>query len=233
MKRAVLDPPGGDIVQGDVPKMQRMESERRRVAIYGGSFNPITNAHLNAASECIHSSLVDEVWITPCGPRPDKPSLKTSTLERLVMCHLAVDTTYGSRFGIKVCDEETRYAQALPAYILMKVLGWRTLRALQLYCGSLGYRYRYRSTHQSLTTLELAAARTARNNAPRARPRRGSRHQPHTPQMADERYVQPPRNRATTTHQPERRVLNTHEPSDDAVHHSCSHKPTHPSRQAC
>jgi len=122
MKRAVLDPPGGDAVQGDVPKMQRMESERRRVAIYGGSFNPITNAHLNAASECIHSSLVDEVWITPCGPRPDKPSLKTSTLERLVMCHLAVDTTYGSRFGIKVCDEETRYAQALPAYILMKVL---------------------------------------------------------------------------------------------------------------
>ena len=47
----------------------------------------------------MHSKLVDEVWITPCGPRPDKRSLKTSMNHRLVMCHLAVDTTFGSRFG--------------------------------------------------------------------------------------------------------------------------------------
>ena len=39
---------------------------------YGGSFNPITNAHLNCAAEIIHSKLADEVWIVPCGARPDK-----------------------------------------------------------------------------------------------------------------------------------------------------------------
>ena len=113
---------------------------RKRVCVYGGSFNPITTAHLNVAAESscarlrilrseawqasvcsasasasasaiqrnilptytcavMHSKLVDEVWITPCGPRPDKPSLKTSMIHRLVMCHLAVDTTFGSRFG--------------------------------------------------------------------------------------------------------------------------------------
>lgn len=51
--------------------------------MYGGAFNPITNAHLNVAAEIIHSELADEVWIVPSGPRPDKPALKTS----YVACH--------------------------------------------------------------------------------------------------------------------------------------------------
>ena len=65
------------------------EGRKMRVAILGGSFNPITNAHLNVACEIVHSKLADEVWIVPCGPRSDKPSLITSTLDRLIMCHLA------------------------------------------------------------------------------------------------------------------------------------------------
>ena len=62
-----------------------IEKEKLRVAVYGGSFDPITNAHLTCISEIIHSGSVDEVWIVPCGPRPDKPSLRTSALERLIM----------------------------------------------------------------------------------------------------------------------------------------------------
>ena len=95
---------------------------RKRVAVFGGSFNPITNAHLNCAAEIIHSKLADEVWITPCGARPDKPSLKTSGLHRLIMCHLAVDTTFGSRFGVKVCDEEIHQPRNVPSLILMRRL---------------------------------------------------------------------------------------------------------------
>ena len=95
---------------------------RKRVAVFGGSFNPITNAHLNCAAEIIHSKLADEVWITPCGIRPDKPSLKTSALDRLIMAHLAVDTTFGSRFGVKVCDEEIHQPRNIPSLILMRQL---------------------------------------------------------------------------------------------------------------
>lgn len=95
---------------------------RKRIAIYGGSFNPITNAHLNVASEILHSKLVDEVWITPCGKRPDKPALRTSMVHRLVMCHLAVDTMFGSRFGVKVCDEEADKPCAMPSIVLMRTL---------------------------------------------------------------------------------------------------------------
>ena len=95
---------------------------RKRVAVFGGSFNPITNAHLNCAAEIIHSKLADEVWITPCGARPDKPSLKTPALHRLIMCHLAVDTTFGSRFGVKVCDEEMHEPRNVPTVVLMRRL---------------------------------------------------------------------------------------------------------------
>lgn len=101
---------------------EELQSARKRIAVFGGSFNPITNAHLNCAAEIIHSKLADEVWITPCGRRPDKPSLKTSGLHRLIMCHLAVDTTFGSRFGVKVCDEEMQEPRNIPTVILMRRL---------------------------------------------------------------------------------------------------------------
>jgi hypothetical protein len=65
------------------------------------------------------------VWITPCGTRPDKPSLRTPSLHRLIMCHLAVDTTFGSRFGVKVCDEEMQAPRNIPTIVLMRRLKTR------------------------------------------------------------------------------------------------------------
>jgi nicotinic acid mononucleotide adenylyltransferase len=38
------------------------------------------------------------------------------------MCHLAVDTTYGTRFPIKVCDAEVFEEQALNSFVLMEKL---------------------------------------------------------------------------------------------------------------
>ena len=45
-----------------------------------------------------------------------------SNQHRLVMCHLAVDTTFGSRFGVKVCDEEADKPRAMPSIVLMRTL---------------------------------------------------------------------------------------------------------------
>ena len=57
---------------------------------------------LNSTAEIMHTGMVDEVWVVPCGARPDKPSLKTSVMDRMVMCHLAVNTTFGPGFKVKV-----------------------------------------------------------------------------------------------------------------------------------
>lgn len=93
-----------------------------RVAILGGSFDPITTGHLKVACEIVHTRKADEVWIVPCGVRPDKPSLRTPYMHRLLMCHLAVNTTFGSTFPIRVCDYEMAEPEALSTYHLMKRL---------------------------------------------------------------------------------------------------------------
>ena len=93
-----------------------------RIAVLGGSFDPITCGHLKCACEIVHARKAQEVWIVPCGTRPDKPSLKTPYMHRLIMCHLAVNTTFGSSFPIRVCDIEMPEKQALSTYHLMKRL---------------------------------------------------------------------------------------------------------------
>lgn len=97
-------------------------SQGKRVAVLGGSFDPITTGHLKVACEIIHARKADEVWIVPCGVRPDKPSLKTPYMHRLLMCHLAVNTTFGSSFPIRVCDIEGAEKSALATYHLMQRL---------------------------------------------------------------------------------------------------------------
>ncbi len=83
----------------------------KRVALFGGSFSPFTNGHGDAAAELLNCERVDEVafgacivrmcvcetgsrlgsrgftqvWVVPCGSRPDKPSLRVSAAHRCVL----------------------------------------------------------------------------------------------------------------------------------------------------
>ena len=90
-----------------------------KIAVLGGSFDPITNAHIHIACEIINFEHADEVWMIPCGLRQDKPSLVTSTLHRFTMCNLAIDTRLPSKFPIKVSDIEIGREQALSTYDLL------------------------------------------------------------------------------------------------------------------
>ena len=94
---------------------------KKRVAVYGGSFNPITDGHLQMAANVIHTGAADEVWIVPCGPRPDKPSMTTSARDRLTLCHCAVETCFSSSFPIKVDDEEIERPRALTTPRLLDI----------------------------------------------------------------------------------------------------------------
>eukprot|EP00933_Yihiella_yeosuensis_P056298 TRINITY_DN55407_c0_g1_i1.p1 TRINITY_DN55407_c0_g1~~TRINITY_DN55407_c0_g1_i1.p1 ORF type:complete len:347 (-),score=44.65 TRINITY_DN55407_c0_g1_i1:375-1280(-) len=91
----------------------------RRIAIYGGAFDPITNSHLTCASEIVHSGCADECWLVPCGPRPDKPKLKTSSMDRYAMCQVAVNTTFSPNFPVRVSDVDTNRDQAAYTYDLL------------------------------------------------------------------------------------------------------------------
>ena len=86
---------------------------RKRIAVLGGSFNPPTDGHLLMAANIIHTRSADEVWLVPCGPRPDKPSMTTCARDRLLLTNLAVETTFPPSFPIKVDDEEIEREKAL------------------------------------------------------------------------------------------------------------------------
>ena len=65
------------------------------------------------AAEVVHAKLADAVWVVPCGPRPDKPSLKTHVYDRFIMCHNAVTTSFSADFPLQVDGIEINKAQAL------------------------------------------------------------------------------------------------------------------------
>ena len=85
--------------------VRRQRSSKLRVALFGGSFDPVTSSHLKMAAEVIHAGAADEVWLVPCGARVDKPELLPAK-DRYTMCQIAVTNTFSSNFPIHVCDEE-------------------------------------------------------------------------------------------------------------------------------
>lgn len=117
----------------------RFPSERtRHVALLGGSFSPITDAHLLVACNVLRAlqrseadedsscripacsatsrlGAIDEVWVVPCGARPDKPSLTVTPSERCIMSALACEDFFGGERRVKVMPLELREDAALPS----------------------------------------------------------------------------------------------------------------------
>lgn len=94
-------------------------ADARHVAVLGGSFNPITDAHVQLAADVLASKEVGEVWVVPCGPRPDKPSLATPSMQRYLMCILAVEATLPAAARCRVTASEVFDVQAQPSYTLL------------------------------------------------------------------------------------------------------------------
>ena len=86
---------------------------KRCVAIFGGSFDPIHNGHLALAGEVLGRGLATEVWfmVTPQNPHKQGSALSDEQL-RLRMVQLAVEGMDGAR----ACDFE--FALPRPSYTL-------------------------------------------------------------------------------------------------------------------
>ena len=90
-----------------------------KVAIFGGSFDPIHNGHLALAGEVLLRALADEVWlmVTPQNPHKQGCALSDER-QRLRMVQLAVE----DKPGMVACDFE--FTLPRPSYTL------NTLKAL-------------------------------------------------------------------------------------------------------
>lgn len=73
-----------------------------RVAILGGSFDPIHEGHLRMAKSAYHQLHLDEVWFLPAYDAPLKDGHVCTYEQRIAMIELAID----SYSHFKICREE-------------------------------------------------------------------------------------------------------------------------------
>ncbi len=94
--------------------------KKKVVGIYGGSFNPIHNGHVQLGDELVAQGAVNELWyvVSPQNPFKVNQQLMPDDL-RLHLTNLALE----GHKGLKVCDVEYRLPK--PSYM------FHTLEALR------------------------------------------------------------------------------------------------------
>lgn len=84
--------PKGDLPQDQEEQPDPQYSTRRKIAVYGGSFDPIHNGHILVANKIVELGLVDEVLFVPTLNHPHKKKgLAASAEHRLNMLRLALE----------------------------------------------------------------------------------------------------------------------------------------------
>ena len=80
-----------------------------KVALFGGSFNPIHNGHLGIARELVAKGMVDEVWLIPCGNHAFDKKLESGE-DRMKMINLAIKGNSSIKaIGIELKSKEKSY----------------------------------------------------------------------------------------------------------------------------
>jgi nicotinate-nucleotide adenylyltransferase len=82
---------------------------RRRVAIYGGTFDPVHNGHLEVARRVRELFDFDEVWFVPaCVPPHKRDAGVSSPFHRVAMVALATQDDHQFRISTAELDEPER-----------------------------------------------------------------------------------------------------------------------------
>ena len=75
-----------------------------RVALYGGSFDPVHDTHLSIARAALDHLALDELWWVPAGMPPQKARQPAPAADRAAMIALAIDGE--PRFRLERCELE-------------------------------------------------------------------------------------------------------------------------------
>ena len=93
-------------------------TRKKRIGIYGGSFNPALLSHLMVAKEVAKSNLVDEVWMIPCGLRKDK-IFEIDSPTRVKILQMSLDAWMPKDLNVKINEIELKENKQIPTYILL------------------------------------------------------------------------------------------------------------------
>lgn len=113
-----------ELIDDNLSKIESREIQykslgrKKRIAIYGGAFNPITNGHIQVAQFVLNTSgFFDEVWIMPAYKHMYNKKME-SPEKRLEMCEIAAKVDA----RIKVFDYEIKNKLAGETFKLVKQL---------------------------------------------------------------------------------------------------------------
>src|SRR5690606_35968108 len=79
-----------------------------RLGIYGGSFDPVHNGHLELARSCQKQAALDEVWFMPTAIQPLKrQGPQASAVHRIEMLRLAIESEASHRARLQASGNDT------------------------------------------------------------------------------------------------------------------------------
>ena len=108
-----------------------MSAVRKRVAVFGGAFDPFHNGHVAAVRLLLSDLSISRVLIVPSGERPDKQGGSKAT-ERLEMTKLGVQAAFGGEFD----GSSVAVAFSSSDLLLWAAGAWRSMRSLGASAGS-------------------------------------------------------------------------------------------------
>lgn len=82
-------------------------TDRARVAIFGGAFDPFHRGHSAAIQHLLIHAEVDRVIVVPSGDRPDKPDVSPAS-DRLEIARLGIQADFKNDDRIQVSDVQAR-----------------------------------------------------------------------------------------------------------------------------
>lgn len=78
----------------------------KKIAILGGTFDPIHNGHIIILQTLIDSERFDEVWLMPAGQQPFKLESSSAKLDRLAMCQTISELMPDIKLSTLEIDQE-------------------------------------------------------------------------------------------------------------------------------
>jgi len=114
-----------------------MEKQQMKIGIFGGTFDPIHNGHVRAASEFLKQAALDRLYIIPDRIPPHKSIGKgDDPAVRLAMTRLAFSESPEWKGRAIVSDMEIKSEGKSYSYLTLKRFADMGFSDLYLYCGT-------------------------------------------------------------------------------------------------
>ena len=93
-----------------------------RIAVFGGTFDPVHNGHVQIVKAIADGNYADKVLVLPAWEPPHKASVRTPYAHRLKMTEIAFD----GMPGVEVSDMESKW-QFVPSYSIRVLSAFQEL----------------------------------------------------------------------------------------------------------